>query len=246
MIEIVGHRGYGSHAPENTLRSLDMAIDAGADAVEWDVHVASCGTPVLFHDETLGRTSNGVGLLRRRSLQQLKLLDAGKWFGASFEGEPIPSLAEALERIDGRVSRAYCEVKGYRELEDLDRMVEIVRSAGMLGTVVFISLDWRIVERVAGRDPAVQIGFILDDPAMADVALGRVERRGRGFVDAKAEILLDDPRIGPMVRGAGVELGAWTVNDAYTADRLVGMGVTRITTDEVDTLLAWRDGTDDA
>ena len=244
MTEIIGHRGYAARAPENTLASLDMAIDAGADAVEWDVRTASCGTPVLFHDETLGRSSNGVGLVRRRSLQQLKLLDAGKWFDAAFEGEEIPSLAEALERVRGRVGRAYCEVKEYRELEDLDRMVEITRSAGMLDTVVFISLDWRMVERVAGRDPAVQIGFVVDDPELADLALGRVERRGRGFVDAEAGMLLDHPEIASMVRGAGVDLGAWTVNDAETAEALAAIGVTRFTTDEVDTLLAWRDGRD--
>lgn len=240
MIEIIGHRGYAAKAPENTLVSLDHAIDAGADAVEWDVRTASCGTPVLFHDETLGRTSNGVGLVRRRSLDQLKLLDAGKWFSPDFEGEPIPSLAEALEHVDGRVGRVYCEVKEYRELEDIDRMVEITRSANALERVVFISLDWRIVERIAGRDPATRIGYVLDDPARTDEAIGRVERRGRGFVDAEAGMLVDDPSIAQTILGAGVPVGAWTVNDPNAAEELAEQGVTHFTTDEVEILGNWR------
>ena len=64
--EIIAHRGFSARAPENTLSAMDAAISAGADALEWDVQVAACGTPVLFHDSHLGRTSNGVGPLRRR------------------------------------------------------------------------------------------------------------------------------------------------------------------------------------
>ena len=60
-IEIIGHRGYSARAPENTLVSLDAALTAGAPAVEFDVHVASGGTPVVIHDETLDRTTDGEG-----------------------------------------------------------------------------------------------------------------------------------------------------------------------------------------
>ena len=87
--EIIAHRGYSARAPENTLAAIDAAVRAGADAVEWDVQIASCGTPVLFHDAHLGRTSNGVGPVRRRTLGQLRLLDAGSWFSAEFAEERI-------------------------------------------------------------------------------------------------------------------------------------------------------------
>ena len=131
-IEIIAHRGFSAAAPENTLSALEAALEAGADAVEFDLHTAACGTPVLFHDAMLSRTTNGVGPLRRRTLEQLKALDAGRWFSPAFAGERIPSFAEALERLRGRVGRVYAEMKGFRELEDLDRMVHIARDAGML------------------------------------------------------------------------------------------------------------------
>ena len=89
-------------APENTLRALEAAVEAGADGVEFDVQTAACGTPVLFHDDMLGRTTNGVGPLRRRPLAHLKARDAGSWFGKEFTGEKIqknrdfyPALARA-------------------------------------------------------------------------------------------------------------------------------------------------------
>ncbi|MGD2071076.1 MAG: glycerophosphodiester phosphodiesterase family protein, partial [Gemmatimonadota bacterium] len=171
MPEIVGHRGYAARAPENTLVSLDMAIEAGADAVEWDVQVAACGTPVLLHDDTLDRTTDGRGPVAAAPLARLRDLDAGRWFGADFEGERIPSLAETLEHVRGRLARAFCEVKSFREPGDVDRVVEIVRTAGMLGEVVFISLEWEIVERVASLEPAARIGFILDEPSETNDAL---------------------------------------------------------------------------
>lgn len=240
--EIVGHRGYSARAPENTLASLRRAVDAGADAVEWDVQVASCGTPVLFHDTNLGRTTNGVGPVRRRTLGQLKALDAGSWFSEEFEGESIPSLAEALEATRGRVAKVYPEVKGYRELEDLDRMVDIVRRADMIGDTVFISADWRTIERIAGRDPALGIGYIVDEADRFPEALERARSSGRAFLDFDARLLLDDPSLAERAREEGVDVGAWTVNDPADAITLAGAGVTRFTTDRVEELLDWKAG----
>jgi len=240
MIEVIGHRGFAARAPENTLVSIDLALAAGADAVEWDVRTAACGTPVLFHDANLGRTSNGVGPVRRRTFAQLRKLDAGSWFSDEFRGEPIPSLRQALEAVRERGVPVYCEVKGYRELEDLDRMVEIVRSLEMADRVIFISLDFRIVERVAGRGPDTRIAYVVKDADRVQEAVGRVERHGRGMVDVDRRLLLADPEQAALVVRAGVPLGAWTVNVPEEADRLAAMGVRYVTTDEVERILDWR------
>jgi len=240
MIEVIGHRGFAARAPENTLVSIDLALAAGADAVEWDVRTAACGTPVLFHDANLGRTSNGVGPVRRRTFAQLQKLDAGSWFSDDFRGEPIPSLRQALEAVRERGVPVYCEVKGYRELEDLDRMVEIVRSLEMADRVIFISLDFRIVERVAGRGADTRIGYVVKDAERIEEAVGRVERHGRGMVDVDRRLLLADPEQAALVVRAGVPLGAWTVNVPEEADRLAAMGVRYVTTDEVERILDWR------
>jgi glycerophosphoryl diester phosphodiesterase len=238
-IEIIAHRGYSAVAPENTLAALNRAVTYGASAVEFDVQIASCGTPVLFHDIRLGRTTNGVGPLRRRTLDQLKALDAGSWFSLDFAGERIPSLAEALERIGPQVQRIYCEIKAYREMEDLDRIVSVARSSGYLDRTVFISLHWITLERVSSQAPDHPIGCIVDAADQMDDARSRARGHGRAFVDAQAELILDAPHLITPLVDEGVAIGAWTVNETETAERLLSMGVTRFTTNEVERLVAW-------
>lgn len=238
--EIIAHRGYSARAPENTMAAMEAAVEAGADALEWDVHVASCGTPVLLHDPHLGRTTNGVGPVRRRTFSQLQALDAGVWFSPTFAGQRIPSLAEALERVKGRVARVYCEIKGYRELEDLDRIVTVTSAQGMLASTVFISADWRTLDRIAGRDSGATVGYIIDRAERFQEGLGKAIGRPGTILDFDYRLIMEDPFLAARTRARGVEAAVWTVNDPEHASALADAGVTRFTTDEVELLLAWR------
>lgn len=93
----VGHRGYSAAYPENTLVAVEAAYQGGADIVEIDLLKSSDGEVVIFHDNTLDRTTNGSGAVAGHTLAQLKDLDAGSWFSSAFVGEPIPTLQEALQ-----------------------------------------------------------------------------------------------------------------------------------------------------
>jgi len=241
MIEIVAHRGYSAVAPENTLAAVRAAIEAGADGVEWDLHTASCGTPVLFHDVHLGRTTNGFGPLRRRTMGQLRALDAGTWFSDDFAGEPVPSLAEALELVAPTDLSVYSEVKGYRELEDLDRMVSIVEDADLVDRVRFISLDFGIVDRIAGRSPDVAVAYVVGDLDDAETAIEKAGALGaRGMVDWDRRLVLADPSLVSRTRAVGADVAVWTVDDVDEADRLFDAGVRRFTTNEVTALREWK------
>lgn len=240
-LEIIAHRGYSARAPENTMAALRAALEAGADSVEFDLHTAADGTPVLIHDANLGRTTNGVGPVRRRTLGQLRMLDAGSWFGPEFEGEAIPTLAEALEAVRGRVRRVYPEVKGYRELEDLDRMVRIAAELEMLGQTTFISMDWRVVERIHGRNEAVTVGYIVTEAERFPEALDRAIVRGRAILDFDARLVLEHPDLVTQAHREGIPTAVWTVNDREEAERLAGSGVVRFTTDEVEVLRSWKE-----
>lgn len=241
-IEIIAHRGYSARAPENTLAALQAALEAGADAVEFDVHTAACGTPVLFHDAMLSRTTNGVGPLRRRTMAQLKSLDAGAWFSADFAGERIPSLEEALRALKGRIPRIYAEVKGFRELEDLDRMVRLTRDAEMLDQVTFISMNWTLLDRMRGQEPGLSIGFVVDEAGKIEEALQRASGDGAALVDLRADLVAAEPEIVARSEAQGTDLAVWTVNEPTDAQRLLAAGVRRFTTDQVGALVAWRDG----
>lgn len=239
-IEIIAHRGFSARAPENTLPALEAAFEAGADAVEFDLHTAACGTPVLFHDAMLSRTTNGVGPLKRRTAAQLQAFDAGSWFSAEFAGTRIPTFQEALQACAGRTATIYAEIKGFRELEDLDRMVRIVRDENLLDHTVFIAMNWTLLDRMRTQEPALRIGYIVDEAADVDEALRRARGDDRALADVDARILLEDPVQTSRFRAADIPLAVWTVDDPAHASILLDQGVTRITTNEVETMLAWK------
>jgi glycerophosphoryl diester phosphodiesterase len=241
-IEVIAHRGYSARAPENTLAAIEAAIGAGADAVEFDLHVTRDGVPVLFHDATLERTTNGSGPIAEHTVDDIRSLDAGSWFGARFAGEPVPSFAEALATIGDRVGRIYPEVKGYGDASDLDVMVDLVLEHGMLEQAVFISMDWGALERMRARLPAVRLGYIVEKASRAAEGLARATGDTLALLDFKASLLLEDPRVARRARDAGVDLAVWTVDDPGEAVRLLELGVRRLTTNRVGDLLAWRSG----
>ena len=94
---IIAHRGGGTLAPENTLAGLRCGLAHGYHAVEFDVMLAADGVPVLMHDPQLGRTVAGAGDVASLTSLQLAQCDAGAWFGAQYRGEPVPTLAQAVD-----------------------------------------------------------------------------------------------------------------------------------------------------
>ena len=239
-LEIIAHRGYSGRAPENTLAALDAAVAAGADAVEFDVQPAACGTPVLFHDPMLGRTTNGVGPVKRRPLGLLKALDAGSWFGPEYSGEKIPTLEEALEQVAGKVDQVYQDIKGYRELEDLDRMVHITREAAMAQATVFVSSDWVVMNHLRRVAPEIRRAYLVEGPDRFPEAMDRSAVDGGSFLSMEIEFCLGGPEKVLEAVESGVEVVTWTVNDPQASARALALGIRRFTTDEVEALLTWR------
>src|SRR5262245_34742321 len=98
----VAHRGASARAPENTLAAFREAIRLGADAIELDVQLSADGVPMVIHDLTVDRTTNGHGSVASFASRDLRRLDAGAWYSSRFRGERIPTLEEALECARGR------------------------------------------------------------------------------------------------------------------------------------------------
>lgn len=99
----VGHRGACGYAPENTLASVRKALEIGVHGFEFDIQLSADGVPMVIHDETLERTTNGAGAVRDFTLKELQGLDAGN-------GEKIPSLMDIINLVDKRC-RLFIELK---------------------------------------------------------------------------------------------------------------------------------------
>lgn len=232
-LEVIAHRGYSAAAPENTLAALEAGLDAGADAVEFDLHVTADGVPVLLHDTTLDRTTTGTGSIEETTLSSLDGLDAGSWFSEAFRGEPIPTLADAVELCRGRAGRIYAEVKRSPRPEDLDEVARVVRDGGVWEETVFISMDWPALLRIRAFEESAQIGYIVEHPERVENGIARAAGDARALLDFDARILAADPEIVRRCEDLAIPLACWTVNRPEDARRLVQMGVPRITSNEV-------------
>lgn len=108
---VLAHRGASAYAPENTMSAFLRAVQLGIKWVEFDVMLASCGTPIIFHDDTLDRTTNGHGDVANCSYAYLRTLDAGSWFSPLYAGERIPSLEEVAQFLVSTGLHANVEIK---------------------------------------------------------------------------------------------------------------------------------------
>ena len=143
----IAHRGASSYAPENTFAAYDKALAMGTNYIELDVHLTSDDHIVIIHDDTVDRTTNGTGPVSNFTLNELRALDAGAWFGPKYKGEPIRSLGETLEHYKGRLY-FHIEIKARKVTGGLARRtIDMVRGYGLTDSVAITSFQ----QRMAGR-----------------------------------------------------------------------------------------------
>ncbi len=151
---IAGHRGDRADAPENTLPAFEAAFATGMEFVETDVQLTADGVPVLLHDPTVDRTTDGTGAIAELTLAQVQALDAGSWFGPEFAGTRIPQLSEFLDLLAATPHRkALIELKEYWTRDDLRRILEQIFLRGVQNRVVFASFHLGTIDepRSGGR-----------------------------------------------------------------------------------------------
>lgn len=198
-----GHRGNPAEFPENTLSSFRSALDLGVDLIECDVHLSSEGELVVIHDHSLDRTTDGTGLVRDHTLEELRGLDAGA-------GERIPLLSEVLDLVRGRAGLAI-EIKQaplpYPGLEE--RLLERLAAAEMTDQCAVISFFHPSVKLVKELDPRIEVGILDVGRPVDPVAM---------LESARADIFAShwsgcDRAMVEEVHAAGRSVGFWVIDD---------------------------------
>ena len=154
---IWAHRGASAVAPENTCAAFAAAVAAGADGLELDVHLTRDRIPVVIHDETVERTTDGSGRVRDMSLAEIRCLDAGGWLSPCWRGEQVPTLEAVLDRFGTEV-RLNIEVKDVRAGQ---LVAEILGSRGMTDHVVS-AFDRPLLQALRNTDPHLPLALLLD------------------------------------------------------------------------------------
>lgn len=151
-VHVCAHRGYSLRYPENTLPAFVGAKAAGATTVEVDLVLTADAEPVILHDLTVDRTTDGHGFAADLSLDEIRKLDAGSRFHPSFAGTRIPTLAEVLDWARREDMGVVLEIKE-AEKPDLavDRAAALVASTGTTDRVLLIGFDHGVLKRAVDR-----------------------------------------------------------------------------------------------
>ncbi|MEI7970180.1 MAG: glycerophosphodiester phosphodiesterase [Betaproteobacteria bacterium] len=231
---ILAHRGSGTLAPENTLVGIRLAASFGFAGVEVDAQAAACGTPFLLHDDTLDRTTDGRGTASARTMEQLRTLDAGAWFGNEFAGERIPTLeaACALCRSLGQWMNVEIKVAAGDDPERTGALV-----AGMVARLwsgaspapLLSSFSGDALAGALEHAPAVPRALLVD--SLEGDWMEPVRRLGCAAVHVPHGAL--GAAGVEAIRARGVAVAAWTVNDPGRALTLFEWGVDAVVTDEL-------------
>jgi glycerophosphoryl diester phosphodiesterase len=153
MIEIIAHRGLSGLEPENTMRSFRRAVDSGANGLEVDIRITRDGVPVIIHDATVKRTSNGRGRVSKMTLKQLRLLDFGN-------GESIPTLEDVLKEFGAKVF-LHLEVKFRVPVAPIVSMVE---KMNLHSDVCISSFSHKLLREVKNLNPHITTAALFRKP----------------------------------------------------------------------------------
>jgi glycerophosphoryl diester phosphodiesterase len=221
---IVAHRGAAGKAPENTVAALRQAIEDGADWIEIDVQETADGEVVVVHDSDFMKLSGVPLKVREGTLEEIRGIDVGGWFGPQFAGETVPTLREVLEMARGK-SRVVIELKYYGYDQQLEeRVVQIVEAADMASDVAIMSLEYEGIRKIRALRPDWTIGLL------SAKAIGDLTRLDTDFLAVNTGMA--NARLIRHAGSAGKKLFVWTVNDPVTMSRMMSAGVDGVITDE--------------
>lgn len=231
---VIAHRGGGILAPENTLAGLKLAGNLGFHGVEFDVKLSRDGTPILMHDDSLDRTTNGQGQVARATYAAMAKLDAGIWFGNEFAGQTIPSFAAASKLCREAGLWANVEIKSCpgRERETGEIAAKCARQ--LWGTAnpppLLSSFSPLSLEAAAVEAPELPRALLVEE--VPENWAAQLERLQAVALHASHRHLTR-----PLVKAlhdAGYGVLAYTVNDSERALELLEWEVDALVTDQLD------------
>jgi glycerophosphoryl diester phosphodiesterase len=230
------HRGASHAAPENTLSAFRLAREMGADGIELDVQLSRDGTPVVMHDATVDRTTQGSGAVADLSLAELKELDAGSWFSAQFEGERIPTLAEVFEALShDLVVNVELKATGSEPTGLEEVVVSLITRYGMAGLILISSFNPLTLRRIRQADPHLPLA-LLYGPSLPEAERERWVQDLQPLAALHPEHHLVDADHVAWARGHGCRVNAWTVDATGEMRRLLALGIGGIITNRPDRL----------
>jgi glycerophosphoryl diester phosphodiesterase len=234
---IFGHRGASKFAPENTMAAFDLAFSDGVPAIELDTMLSQDGIPVVIHDHTLERTTNGVGRVDQLPAAELTQLDAGSSFSSQFKGEPIPLLKDVFARYKGKML-INVELKNMHA--PLDRLpfvvAQLVKELDNLDSLIFSSFLPLTLLRLKKVLPQAKTALLVGTPLYDRMLSKRFfSFLSPDYIHPSRDYIT--PRYLAREHRYGRQVNVWTVNDLAQAEQFISWGIDGMITDDPQGLL---------
>lgn len=226
--KVIAHRGAwkNQNVPENSLGSLERAIELGCEACEFDVWLSSDNIPVVCHNASVGGK-----LIEQTTASELQRISLGK-------DNFVPTLEQYL--LDAKLqnkTKLVLEIKSSeigqeRSLELTDKVVSLVHELKAQAWTEYISFNYGILQRIRDLDPMVRTAYLSDDKPLETLVTD-----GISGIDYPFYAFQRDPDLVKKAHQMGLSVNVWTVNDSKELAHYLDEGVDWITTNEPEELL---------
>lgn len=213
---VIGHRGAMGHETENTIASIQKALNLNVDMIEIDVFKIATGEIVVFHDDTIERLTNGTGNIEDYSLEELQKVEV-------IGNHKIPLLTEVLDVIDAKVP-LNIELKGAGTAEDVDAIIQnyIAKKNWTLNDFLISSFNWDELKIMRQLNDKVSIAILIEEANPLE-ALPIAKELKAIAINPDYEKL--DVEIAHKIKEAGFKIYPWTVNEEQAILKMKGIGV---------------------
>ncbi|MGD9562213.1 MAG: glycerophosphodiester phosphodiesterase [Pyrinomonadaceae bacterium] len=238
---IIGHRGASAFAPENTLAAFRLAIDVGADGIEFDVRLARDGVPVVVHDATLARTGRIRAAVGDLTSTELAGIDVGTWFkgpnGVNYSSERIPTLSKTLDILRDFPGTLFIELKcDGEDTEPLTAAVcEVIKNSPLASRIILKSFSLSVIQHTRARAPLIRTA------ALFAPKIRTILRKERQLINIAKEVNADELSIHyslatnnliELARANALPVNIWTVNNLTWLKRSLRLGIRSIITND--------------
>ena len=250
---IVAHRGASAYAPENTLAAIKLAIECGADGVEFDVQLARDGVPVVIHDQTLDRTALRAGVVSDHTSAALNEIDVGSWFNAKhpdrassdFALQTVPTLDEVLKALQQFHGLIYIELKPNEN--DLRSLVNAVcdhlRVSPLRPQIIVKSFSFAALPEIKHHLPDVQTAALFA-PTIMDILRRRRDivsiARAFGADQISVHRSLVTRKLISAAAHAQMPVTVWTSDKPKWVRKCQKLGIRALITNDPAKLLKYR------
>ncbi|KAB3534793.1 glycerophosphodiester phosphodiesterase [Alkaliphilus pronyensis] len=230
--KIIAHRGASGYAPENTISAFQKALEFNVHGIELDVHMSYDGYLIVCHDEGVDRTTNGKGLIKDLTLNEIKSLDAGGWFSKKYSGQRIPTLQEVLDLIGNKGIFLNIELKSgpiiYPNIER--EVINVIEDYGLSGNTIISSfnhyslLEVKRIKKTIKTAPLYMAGIVSPWKYARDIGADGIHPYFYNVTPQLVKLSSDN----------GIFVNTFTVDDPNYIKYVIGCGVAGVMTNYPD------------